>query len=68
MSVYLRTKFQVSSKILTGVRQAVISPPPPLANGTPKNPTLVRFKEEYTSLTKTNMYSHNIRLVFKFSK
>ena len=39
MCVYLRTKFQVSSTILTSFRQGLILPPPPsTSKQTPKSP------------------------------
>ena len=53
MCVYLHTKFQVSSIILTSFRQGVIfpSPPPPThththtSKRTPKKPTQIRVNE-----------------------
>ena len=46
MGVYLRVKFEVSSIILTGFRQGVISPPPPrLPQNEPlKSPIRLRLK------------------------
>ena len=47
MGVYLRAKFEVSSLIATGFRQAgggevILSLPPPTSKRTPKNPTQIR--------------------------
>ena len=42
MYVYLHSKFQVSSLILTSFRQGVILPP--TAKQTPKKPTQIRVK------------------------
>ena len=39
MGVYLRTKFQVSSVILTSLRQGIILPPVPPQDGPLKYPT-----------------------------
>ena len=55
MCVYLHTKFQVSSKILTSFRQGVILPPPTLKR-TPKEPTQIRVK----NLKESNKKYKNI--------
>ena len=39
IGVYLCTKFQVSSIVLTNFRQVVILPPTPISKQTPKKPT-----------------------------
>ena len=44
MYVYLRTKFYVSSRILTSFRQDVV-PPPTTLKQAPKKPTQIRVKE-----------------------
>ena len=44
MLVYLRTKFQVSSIILTNFREGVVSPPP-TAKQTPKMPSQIEVKK-----------------------
>ena len=46
MPVYLRTKFHVSSVILTSFRQRVgnFTPSHLTSNDTPKNPTQIRVK------------------------
>ena len=42
MSVYLRTKFEVSAIILTSFRQGVILPfPSPISKENPKDPTQI---------------------------
>ena len=50
MCVYLRTKFQVSSVILTSLRQGVILPPSHTAKRTPKKSTFIRVKRNYKVL------------------
>ena len=45
MSVYLRTKFQVSSIVLTSFRQDVILPLPPTSEQTPQKPIQIRVKQ-----------------------
>ena len=42
MGIYLRTKFQVSSIIITCFRQGVILHPPTTSKQIPKNPTHIR--------------------------
>ena len=46
MGVYLCSKFEVSSIILTGLRQGVILPPPPTPTSkrTPKSPPRLGLK------------------------
>ena len=49
MSVYLRPKFEVSSIILTGVRQGGgVILLPPTSKGTPKKPIEIRVKGTYS--------------------
>ena len=50
MCVYLRTKFQVSSIILTSFRQGggvILSQPPLTTKETPKNSILIRVKDTH---------------------
>ena len=65
MCVYVRTKFQVSSIILTSFRRYVILPTPllPAKKRTPKNPTqtkvnLKTIPNRYSPCFKHNLFVH----------
>ena len=63
MCVYVRTKFQVSSIILTSFRREVILPTPPPAKRTPKNPTQIKVNlktipNRYSPCFKHKLFVH----------
>ena len=62
MCMYVRTKFQVSSIILTSFRREVILPyPPPLENDPLKTPTQIKVNlktipNRYSPCSKHNLF------------
>ena len=63
MCVYVRTKFQVFSIILTSFRREVILPTPTPAKRTPKNPNQIKVNlkvipNRYSPCLKHNLFVH----------
>ena len=63
MCVYVRTKFQVSSIVLTSLREAILPTLPPPAKRTPKNPTQIKVNlktipNRYSPSFKQNLFVH----------
>ena len=65
MCVYVRTKFQVSSIILTSFRREVILPTPPPTKRTPKNPTQIKVNLKTIPNRYSPCFKHNL-LVHQF--
>ena len=68
MCVYLPTKFQVSSMILTSFKQGL---PFPIPKWTPKEPTLIRnflegLLEEYSELCQASEIEFYVKIVNDF--
>ena len=65
MDVYLRAKFEVSSIILTGLRQGIILPSHAHLKTNPKKPTQIRVK---TSSSNHNCQKKNPKREADFDK
>ena len=59
MCVYVRTKFQVSSIILTRFRREVILPTPTPRNTNPKNPTHIKINLKTIPNRYSPCFNHN---------
>ena len=68
MRVYLRTKFQVSSIILTSFRQGVNLPQPPPQNGPLKSPSRLGLISEAKLEIIPNRYVSNVGKVVIHTK
>ena len=60
MCVYVRTKFQVSSIILTRFRREVILPTPTPRNTNPKNPTHIKVNLKTIPNRYSPCFNHNL--------